>query len=199
MRTTRRGVELASQALEIHGGNGYVEDWPTARQLRDAQCHTIWEGTENIICLDILRALRDEQVLDAVFAALQVRAGAGATAILGPVFDSVADGVREVREGLAFLSRAERDLAQLRARRFCNYFADVVQAALLLEEAEREMRESGNARKAVIARLFVDAHLRAPHARGLTSSSRTALDLFLPLTRYGVIDPAQAESALRHG
>jgi acyl-CoA dehydrogenase len=197
MRTTRRGVELASQALEIHGGSGYIEDWPTARQLRDAQCHTIWEGTENIICLDILRALRDEQVLEAVFAALQVRAGGG-TAILGPVFESVADGVREVREGLAFLSRAQRDLAQLRARRFCNYLADVVQAALLLEEAEREMRESGNARKAVIARLFVDAHLRAPHSRGIMSNSRTALDLFIPLTRYGVIDPANAESALRH-
>jgi len=105
----------------------------------------------------------------------------------------------EVREGFAFLSRAERDLAQLRARRFCNYLADVVQAALLLEEAEREMRESGNARKAVIARLFVDAHMRAPQARGVISSNRTALDLFIPLTRYGFIEPAQAESALRHG
>ena len=54
-RCTRRGVELASQAVEMHGGNGYIENWPVARQLRDAQCHTIWEGTENIICLDVLR------------------------------------------------------------------------------------------------------------------------------------------------
>ena len=43
-----RGSSAASQALEIFGGNGYMEDWPMARQLRDAQCHTIWEGTENI-------------------------------------------------------------------------------------------------------------------------------------------------------
>ena len=49
-----------------------------------------------------------------------------------PVCESVVQGVREVREGLAFLSRAERDLAQLRARRFYNYLADVVQAPLLL-------------------------------------------------------------------
>ncbi len=109
----------------------------------------------------------------------------------------VVQDVREVREGLAFLLGTQRDLAQLRARRHCNYLADVVQAALLLEKAEREMLESGNARKVVIARLFVDAHLRAPHARGIMSNSRTALDLFFPLTRYGVIDPTQADAALR--
>jgi hypothetical protein len=102
-----------------------------------------------------------------------------------------------VREGLIFLSRAERDLAQLRARGFCDYLADAVQAALLLEEAQWELRENGNARKAVIARLFVDAHLRAPRARGIVSTDRTPLDLFLPLTRYGTIDPAQAGAALR--
>ncbi len=196
MRATRRGVELASQAIEIHGGNGYVEDWPVARQLRDAQSNTIWEGTENIICLDILRALRDEQVLEAVFTALRPRSDAG-VAILDPVADAVAQAFHEVREGLIFLSRAERDLAQLRARGFCDYLADAVQAALLLEEAQWELRENGNARKAVVARLFVDARLRAPRARGIVSGDRTPLDLFLPLTRYGSIDPAQAGAALR--
>jgi len=198
LRATRRGVELASQALEIHGGNGYIEDWPTARQLRDAQCHTIWEGTENIICLDILRALRDEQVLEAAFTALRARTDA-TIATLEPVSDSVAQGLDEVREGLIFLSRAERDLAQLRARGFCGYLADVVQAALLLEEAQWELRESGSARKAVVARLFVEKHLRAPRARGIVSTDRTPLDLFLPLTRYGSIEPAQADAIARHG
>ena len=196
MRVTRRGIEMASQALEMHGGNGYIEDWPTARQLRDAQCHTIWEGTENIICLDILRALRDEQVLEATFATLQNRDDTSFAA-LEPVCESVARRWGEVREALAFLSRADRELAQLNARRFCGYLADVVQASLLLEEARWELRETGNARKAVVARLFVDEHLNATAGRTIVSSDRTRLDLFAPITRYGAIEPAQAEAVLR--
>jgi acyl-CoA dehydrogenase len=62
-RASRKGVELAIEAVEIHGGNGYIEDWPVARQLRDAQCHTIWEGTENIIALDVMRALARDDAL----------------------------------------------------------------------------------------------------------------------------------------
>jgi len=61
MRTTRVAVWAASNALELFGGNGYMHDWPIARQLRDAQCHTIWEGTENILSIDVRRAIRGEQ------------------------------------------------------------------------------------------------------------------------------------------
>ena len=70
-RCARRGVDLASQAVEMHGGNGYIENWPVARQLRDAQCHTIWEGTENIICLDVLRAMQKERADEALFARVE--------------------------------------------------------------------------------------------------------------------------------
>jgi alkylation response protein AidB-like acyl-CoA dehydrogenase len=196
LRATRRGVELASQAVEVHGGNGYIENWPVARQLRDAQCHTIWEGTENIICLDVLRALRSEQVMEAAFAALERRMSS-APRMLEQAREPVARAFGEVRMALEFLSRAERDLAQLRARTFANYLADVAQAALLFEEAAWELEHSGSARKAVIASLFVRAHLTAPAARGMMSRDRTALDLFDAITGYAVIDPARAESALR--
>ncbi|HTY55481.1 MAG TPA: acyl-CoA dehydrogenase family protein [Candidatus Binataceae bacterium] len=198
MRVTRRGIELASQALEIHGGNGYIEDWPTARQLRDAQCNTIWEGTENIICLDILRALRDEQVLEAVFASLQARID-GVGAELAPIRETVTQSWREVRDALSILSRADRDLAQMNARRFCGYMADVAQASLLLEAAQWELSDSGNARKAVVARLFAEEHLSATRGRPIVSSDRTRLDLFVPLTRYGFIEPSQASGLLRRG
>src|SRR6202043_3915833 len=60
VRATRAAIGAASQALEMLGGNSYMEDWPMARQLRDAQCHTIWEGTENILCIDVRRAMRGE-------------------------------------------------------------------------------------------------------------------------------------------
>lgn len=196
LRATRRGVELASQAVEMHGGNGYIENWPVARQLRDAQSHTIWEGTENIICLDILRALRSEQVLGAAFESFAARTRSGA-ALLDPIRQTLARGLDDVRNALQFLSRADRTLAQLRARRFSTFLADVVQGILLLEEAQWELDHGGSARKALVAHLFTEAHLRTPAARGITSTDRSAIDFFHPLTRYETIEPASVEAVLR--
>ena len=79
MRATREAITAASQALEVFGGNGYMEDWPMARQLRDAQCHTIWEGTENILCLDVRRAMQHEDAHEALLARVE-RALDGAVA-----------------------------------------------------------------------------------------------------------------------
>src|SRR5208337_3269725 len=120
------------------------------------------------------------------------------TGMLDPTREAVARGLHEVREGLASLSRADRDLAQLRARSFGNYLADVASAALLLEEAELELKQSGSARKALVAHLFTEAHLRSPAARGILSTDRIVLDFFEPLSRYGTIEPARAEQVLRH-
>src|SRR5712691_6503774 len=47
--------------MELIGGNGYIEDWPMARLLRDAQVLPIWEGTTNILVLDALRTARKER------------------------------------------------------------------------------------------------------------------------------------------
>jgi acyl-CoA dehydrogenase len=57
-RTGKLAVAIASEAMELVGGNGYIEDWPMARLLRDAQVLPIWEGTTNILVLDTLRTAR---------------------------------------------------------------------------------------------------------------------------------------------
>ena len=48
---------VATEAMEVRGGNGYIEDWPNGRILRDVYVHAIWEGSGNIMALDVLRAL----------------------------------------------------------------------------------------------------------------------------------------------
>lgn len=53
-------VDVASEGTEVLAGNGYIEDWPMARVLRDAHVLPIWEGTTNILVLDAFRALRKE-------------------------------------------------------------------------------------------------------------------------------------------
>ena len=48
-------IPVASQALEVRGGLGYIEEWATARLVRDAQIGTLWEGTSNINALDVVQ------------------------------------------------------------------------------------------------------------------------------------------------
>jgi putative acyl-CoA dehydrogenase len=52
----KRGCELAAEAMEVLGGNGYTEELPLARLAREMPVNSIWEGSGNIMCLDVLRA-----------------------------------------------------------------------------------------------------------------------------------------------
>ena len=63
--TGKLAVACVSEAMELIGGNGYIEDWVMPRLLRDAQVLPIWEGTTNILALDALRVARKEQIEDA--------------------------------------------------------------------------------------------------------------------------------------
>src|SRR3954468_17254509 len=102
VRLCRLGVEASSFAVELHGGNGYCEDWGLTRQLRDAQCHPIWEGSENICALDVLRAIRRESAHEAVLARVDrcVDAAAGASAYLAEAAKAVAAGRNRLAEAV---------------------------------------------------------------------------------------------------
>lgn len=56
--TAEQAIHFAHEAIEMHGGNGYIEDFVTPRLLRDAQVLTVWEGTANILGLEIVRLVR---------------------------------------------------------------------------------------------------------------------------------------------
>ena len=70
LKVCRLGITAASDAIEIHGGNGYIETWPVARLLRDAQVNTIWEGPDNILCLDVRRGIEQTQAHETLLARL---------------------------------------------------------------------------------------------------------------------------------
>lgn len=59
--TAEKSMEAAHRAIEIFGGNGCVEDFPVAKLLRDSQILAIWEGTANILSLDLLRVMKKNQ------------------------------------------------------------------------------------------------------------------------------------------
>lgn len=54
----KRARSVTGEAMEIRGGNGYIEDWVNPRLVRDAHLGSIWEGSSNVIALDVLRCMR---------------------------------------------------------------------------------------------------------------------------------------------
>ncbi|HEX4465543.1 MAG TPA: acyl-CoA dehydrogenase family protein [Solirubrobacteraceae bacterium] len=122
----KRGAPLAAEALECLGGNGYVEEAPMAQFYRDIQIGTVWEGSGNVIALDVLRALaREPQGADAFLRECELAEGSDA------YFDA---HLRRVRDGLGALL-GEPAEAQWRARRLVEDMALALQASVLIRHA----------------------------------------------------------------
>jgi putative acyl-CoA dehydrogenase len=71
----KRGAHFAQEAMEAIGGNGYVEESVLPRIYREMPVNSIWEGAGNVMCLDVLRALRKQEVVDAVVTELDTAKG----------------------------------------------------------------------------------------------------------------------------
>ncbi|HET6794377.1 MAG TPA: acyl-CoA dehydrogenase family protein, partial [Acidimicrobiales bacterium] len=167
LRAARLGITAASDAIEIHGGNGYIEQWPVARILRDAQVNTIWEGPDNILCLDVRRSILRDQA-DVPFLA-RVRAALGAAPSgEGQTVDTVAGAVGDLEEAIGFWKTLEGPAAEARLWELSALMVDVYAAALLVEQAGVES-PSGGGRKALVAQLYVRSHLGQDRLRGLTA------------------------------
>jgi len=138
VRLCRLGVEAASYAVELHGGNGYCEDWGLTRQLRDAQCHPIWEGSENICVLDVLRTIRRDAAHEAVVVRIDqavATARGGAPGWAQPAVDAVVTARAELVGRVDALRGLEPDVAEALSGRMCDHLVRTTSAALLLEQA----------------------------------------------------------------
>jgi putative acyl-CoA dehydrogenase len=94
----KRTPPAIAEAMECHGGNGYVEDAILARLYREAPLNGIWEGSGNVICLDVLRAFeRERTAAEAYFAELDAARGADRRydAFVDTLQGAVADAARQ--------------------------------------------------------------------------------------------------------
>jgi alkylation response protein AidB-like acyl-CoA dehydrogenase len=187
VRLCRLGVETAGFAVELHGGNGYCEDWGLTRQLRDAQCHPIWEGTDNICSLDVLRAMRRESAHQAVFARVdEILAGAGdGSTVVSEAARALGSARRELAQRVDAALAADPDDAEAGAGRLTALLTETVATALLLEQGLTEPR------KALVALRYARRHL-VPDA-GWTD--RIATVAGRELLAYEDIDGALAAKA----
>jgi putative acyl-CoA dehydrogenase len=73
--TCKRTPWAVYESLECLGGNGYIEEWPLARLYRQAPLNSVWEGSGNVICLDVLRVLqREPEALDVMLEEIDLAA-----------------------------------------------------------------------------------------------------------------------------
>jgi len=138
----KRALEATGEAMEVWGGNGYVEEGPMARLYREAPVNSIWEGSGNIMCLDVLRALQ--------------RNPEDGVRILQDLA-RLSNGDAAVRAELASLQamlRAPAEQLEASARRFAQGLVLTAQAALMIAH--------GNAES---AQQFVASRLGRQHGR----------------------------------
>jgi acyl-CoA dehydrogenase len=158
-RSARDNIKVATGAMEMRGGNGYIEEWVNARLVRDAHLGVLWEGTSNINAIDVLR---------------RAVAKVGAHRDLGEALQAELDGAPDVpatlREALsavieravAFADRVAKDADEVRMRQASSALYHATSATLLAAEGARLGRLGRDARRLIVARMVLDHRLRTP-------------------------------------
>ncbi|WP_327181475.1 acyl-CoA dehydrogenase family protein [Streptomyces sp. NBC_01334] len=170
----RRARSVTGETMEVRGGNGYIEDWVDPRLLRDAHLGSIWEGSSNVIALDVLRCMRRADAHHALADTYGTR--------LGDLWHSL----RAKGDGILELPEEEQEM---RIGRYADDLARAVMATLLLEQGEYEWWATGNARKLLVAHTY-HALLIDPGAL-----PRPALDRLAEVADGGEVTLADAKEA----
>lgn len=133
-RACRDARKVTGDAMEVRGGCGYIEDWADPRLVRDAHLGSIWEGTSNIVALDVLRAARREAALPALQRHLQgLLSATPLHAEARAVFE------RTLERALAYAERAAeaREAGETLARQAASALYHVTTASAMAWEAGR--------------------------------------------------------------
>jgi len=138
--TGKQAVAVVSEALECVGGAAYVEDTGFPRLLRDAQVFPIWEGTTNVLSLDVLRVLERQPEALAIWARHAESALATGARTLDP---RLAENLRREIGELRSWAPDREEEREAGARRFALGLARSYATALLAEHAAWEAKDGG--------------------------------------------------------
>ena len=155
-RACRDNVAVATGAMEVRGGNGYIEEWVNARLIRDAQVGLLWEGTSNINALDVIgRAVGKQRAHKALEVLLRGRLKE--VEGLPPAFTGrLASALTRALQLAEWAARAPE--AEPQARRAASALYHAASAILLAWEGTRDRAD---ARRALVARFALE-HRLAP-------------------------------------
>jgi alkylation response protein AidB-like acyl-CoA dehydrogenase len=155
LTTAKQAVAVASEALESFGGAGYIEDTGLPVLLRDAQVLPIWEGTTNVLSLDVLRALsRDREAFEALAQEAEAMAASARDERLVALGQSAVRAIR--RAGVWLIETMGRDPLDVEAgaRRFALTLGRSLELALLVRQAQHALDTCGDGRTRAAAERF---------------------------------------------
>ena len=129
----KRATPVAAEGLECLGGNGFVEESVMPRLLRDSPLNSIWEGSGNVIALDVLRALgKEPEAFDALMQEVELASG------MDERLDAASAELRALVSSLADNAAG----AQYLARGVTERLAIALQASLVLRNSPQEVAEA---------------------------------------------------------
>jgi acyl-CoA dehydrogenase len=187
-RASEDAVNHTRSALELHGGNGYIEEYVTPRLLRDAQVNTVWEGTSNIMALEVIKILAREakakqgersQLLEYLNLTLS-------KVTLSELQTEVArlqEQIHRIDDHIRTVIRADPMRQNAYARQLLDELVHLCRCVYLLEEAQYAKREQGSDRLVKVARYAVN-RIYQPESYGIGQSSIPAIELYDAIVRY---------------
>ncbi|TSI07466.1 acyl-CoA dehydrogenase family protein [Lysinibacillus sp. BW-2-10] len=131
--TAEQAVKYASEAIELHGGNGYIEDFVTPRLLRDAQVLTVWEGTANILALELIRLFKKFDAHQLFINEMTSRLDAIKSSNLKGI---VIEKVRSLEEDLNLFSTLDDAMQTFEAKEVAKKMALVYESVVAIEWAD---------------------------------------------------------------
>ena len=187
-RACRDNIAVATGAMEARGGNGYIEEWVTARLVRDAHIGVLWEGTSNIVALDAIgRAVGKVGAHRALAQRLSERLEA-ATQVPGPHRRRLGEALDRA---IALAEAVARDpQAEALSRKAATALYNAVSAVLLAHEGVQDPRD---ARRLLLSRMVLARRLapRDPLGTEAAAWERPAIDLLLADAPVPLADAAR--------
>jgi len=147
MRTAEEAIHFSHEAIEMHGGNGYIEDFVTPRLLRDAQVLTVWEGSANILGLEVLRLLK-KNVFPTFISFIESKLVDTSESLAGEK-ELVIQKLNVLKDVVNYASTIDQNTQTFYAKKIANKMADLLESAISIEDARR------NTRKVYIAKVIV--------------------------------------------
>lgn len=132
--TAEQAVHYASETIELHGGNGYIEDFVTPRLLRDAQVLTVWEGTANILALELIRLVDKFHAHELFVQVMQERL---TKLSASPLLKIVGKQLEKLAVILQTFSHLDEETKTFEAKKIAQKMAHVYESVVAVEWAVR--------------------------------------------------------------
>jgi putative acyl-CoA dehydrogenase len=185
--TAKQALKVISEILESFGGAGYVEDTGLPRLLRDGQVLSIWEGTTNILSLDVLRAIEREKAFVPFIKNIEGRLAGISHPLLEQSADKVYQAVAKIKEFLPRAAEQGSNFTETAARNFAFSLIRTFSASLLLEHADWSIRNENDQYFVIAALRWCEkdlAPLIYPYGKHALENRVLALGQNLDLSNY---------------